>query len=168
MMIRLAKIFFAFIFIVTVSSCDRKSCKNVACPAGQACNNGQCYCPDGLEGPNCDINSYEKYTGLFGNVSESCNVPPPFSTNNFNITWNGNRLNQIQINGLMGNNCYDIGAIIHTDNNNEGNILEIPEQHCGASTISGQGTYDKINRRVNLQLYYNDGFTSYQCNTILY
>ena len=168
MITRLAKVFFAFAFIVTVSSCDRKSCTNVVCPAGQACNNGQCFCPDGYEGTDCQTLSYQKYVGLFGNVSESCNPNAPFLTNTFNITWNGSYNNQIQINGLMGNNCYNIIAIIRTDNNNMGNILEIPQQNCGASTISGQGTYDAVNRRVNLQLYYNDGFSSYQCNTTLY
>jgi hypothetical protein len=168
MITRAAKIFFVLICFLTISSCDRKSCKNVVCPVGQECNSGNCLCAGGTEGANCATNSYEKYVGLYGNASESCNPSAPFTTQTFYITWNGQYLNQIQINGLMGNNCYDIGAIIHTDNNNEGNVLEIPEQHCGASTVSGQGTYDKLNHRVNLQLYYNDGFTSYQCNTILY
>lgn len=167
MISRLAKIFFAFIFVVTVSSCDRKNCTNVVCPAGQACNNGQCYCPDGYEGSDCQTESFLKYTSINSFTSESCNTPPPFTTTNVYITA-GSYVNQIHIHNLMGSNCFDVIATIHTDTNNEGNILEITQQNCGASTISGQGTYDKVNHRINLQLYYNDGFTSYQCNTTLY
>jgi hypothetical protein len=162
-----AKVFFAFISILTISSCERKNCNNVVCPTNQACNNGQCYCIDGLEGPDCATQSYLKYTVLNNHAFENCNSQPPFSTNSVYISWNGQYNNRIQINGLMGNNCYDITAIIYTDNSNEGNTIEIPEQYCGSNTISGQGTYDKLNRRLNLQLYYNVSGTPYTCTTTL-
>jgi hypothetical protein len=167
MIIRATKLFFVFISILTISSCERRNCTNVVCPANQACNSGQCYCMDGLEGVNCETPSYEKYLTLNNGAYENCNTTPPFFTNSVYITWNGNYTNQIQINGLMGNSCYDITAIIRTDNNNEGNLIEIPEQFCGGSSVSGQGTYDKLNRRLNLQLYYNAGGTPYTCTTTL-
>lgn len=163
----IAKIFLVVAFLITISACDRRNCENVVCPVNQGCNNGQCYCGDGYEGTNCDINSYEKYIVINNYAYESCNTPPPFTTTNVYITWDGVYINQVHIHNLMGSNCPDVIAIIRTDANNEGNILEINEQTCGGSSVSGQGTYDKINHRVNLQLYYNVSGTGYSCNTIL-
>ncbi len=164
---QMAKIFLVLIFIVSISACERQSCKNVACPIGQGCKNGKCYCADGYEGTNCDINSYEKYTAINYSAYESCNTPPPFSTSNVYITWDGSYINQVHIHNLMGSSCSDVIAIIRTDPSNEGNILEINEQNCGGSTVYGQGTYDKLNHRINLQLNYTVSGISYSCNTTL-
>lgn len=167
MITRLAKVFFAFIFIVTVSSCERKSCTNVVCPVGQACVNGQCVCENGYEGTDCQTLSYLKYTQLNSFTSEQCNDIPPFGpTTSVYITWDGTYAYQIRIHNLMGGACPGILANIYTDNNNEGNQIQIPEQSCGASSVSGQGTYDKVNRRLTLELYYNTG-TPYTCTTYI-
>lgn len=161
------KIFFVAALLVTVASCERQSCKNVVCPVGQNCYQGNCYCPDGYEGTDCQTESYLKYTSLNNFASESCNQSPPFITSSCFIQ-QGSSVNQLQIYGLMGGNCSPTYALIRTDTNNEGNIVEIPEQNCGGSTISGQGTYDKLNGRLNLQLYYNFSGSIFQCNTTLY
>ncbi|MES2622233.1 MAG: hypothetical protein V4615_15390 [Bacteroidota bacterium] len=167
MIIRFTKIFFAFIFILTVSSCERKNCTNVVCPAGQSCANGQCVCDNGYEGSDCQTLSYLKYTQLNSFTSEQCNTVPPFSTSNVYITWDGTYAYQIRIHNLMGSNCFDVLANIYTDSNNEGNQIQIPEQSCGGSSVSGQGTYDKVNRRLTLELYYNAGGTPYTCTTYI-
>jgi hypothetical protein len=166
MIIRAAKIFFVSICFLTISSCERQNCKNVVCPVGETCNNGHCFCTDGYEGTDCQTLSYLKYTSLNSFTSEHCNGTPPFgNTSNVFITWDGNYANQIHIHNLMGGNCTDVLATIRTDNNNEGNLLEIPQQDCGGSSVSGQGSYDKFNHRVTLQLYYTVSGTPYTCTT---
>jgi hypothetical protein len=165
---RLAKIFLVAAFVITISSCEKQSCKNVVCPIGQNCNSGQCYCPDGYEGTDCQTMSYTKYLNLNNSAFESCTPSnTPFFTSSVFILWNGSYAYQIQINGLMGGNCFDIGAYIRTDNNNKGNIIEIPEQTCGGSSIYGQGTFNELNGTLNLQLYYNVNGITYQCTTTL-
>ncbi len=165
---QIAKIFLVAALLVTISACERQSCKNVVCPVDQACNNGQCYCADGLEGTSCSVLSYQKYLTLNNPSYESCNTATPFVTTNVYFTWDGVYINQLNIHNLMGSYCSDVIATIHTDATNEGNILQINEQPCGGSSVSGQGTYDKVNHRVTLQLYYNIGGSNYQCSTILY
>ncbi|MFN8322140.1 MAG: hypothetical protein U0T74_05730 [Chitinophagales bacterium] len=170
MMKEIAKIFLVLTFILSISACERKSCQNVVCPTGQSCNSGQCYCQDGLEGTNCTEYSYEKYVRTYNYTSESCNPVTPFSTGSVFIQHDfSSSLNQIQIYNLMGGYCTYVTAVIRTDYSNKGNILEIPEQNynCSGNIVSGQGTYDALNNRINLQLYYTFGGLSYQCNTIL-
>jgi hypothetical protein len=163
----MAKLFLVAALLVTISACDKQTCENVTCPSGQGCFNGNCYCPDGYEGADCQTMSYQKYINLFGTAFENCNASPPFITNNVTLQWTGNRPNEVVIFGLMGGTCSSVTAFIRTDTNNEGNILEINEQYCGGSSIYGQGTYDKANRRINFQLYYNISGQTYQCNTVV-
>ena len=162
------KIGIVLAFLVTAAGCDRNTCQNVSCPIGQACNSGQCYCSDGFEGADCQTISAQKYIGNYNFSSENCTPITPFTTANVFIQ-QGNFNNQIEIYNLMGSYCTFVTAIIRTDFNNEGNILEIPEQNsnCSGNSVSGQGRYDKLNNRIILELYYTFGGISYQCNTTL-
>ena len=166
---QIVKIWIVLAFIVTAVGCDTNRCENISCPIGQNCNSGKCYCQDGYEGADCQIVSSQKYAGTYNFSFESCNPSTPFSTTNVFIQPSSNYNNQIEIYNLMGGYCTYVLAIIRTDFNNEGNILEIPEQNsnCSGNSVSGQGTYDKLNNRINLQLYYTFGGISYQCNTTL-
>ncbi len=170
MLKQVAKVCIAAIFITTIASCERRNCNNVVCPANQECFNGSCLCESGREGPNCDQLAYEKYLTINTFTNENCNPVTPFSTSNVFIQHGTSAIDRIEIYNLMGGYCTYVTAYISTDNNNEGNILTIPEQsiNCsGSNSVSGQGTYDKVNHRVNLQLYYSFAGISYQCNTIL-
>ena len=170
MITRFAKIFFAFIFIVTISACDRKSCNNVTCPVGQACNNGQCYCADGYEGTNCDVNSSEKYVAgsRSWTVTESCNGTSPnfFNYNAYFQQYSSNP-SEIEIVNLFGS--YNVTAYIRTDQSNTGNIIEIPHQNYdGSNTVSGDGTYNTANNRIIFNLNYTYSGISYQCTHTFY
>src|SRR4051812_8592982 len=74
-----AKIFLVAVLFISISSCEKRNCQNVACPQGQGCNNGRCYCADGYEGNDCSAYSYLKYEANFRdwNVSESCYSSAP-------------------------------------------------------------------------------------------
>lgn len=171
-----AKIFLVAALLITISSCERKSCQNVACPVGQACNNGRCFCADGLEGANCDVESWTKYTsGILGgsgskswNVTESCySAQTNFPSYTAFITHNSSYPNQIEINNMLGGYCGQVIAYIRTDQSNQGNIVEIPTQSCGSITLNGQGTYDLNYHRITFQLNYTFP-GNYQCTHTFY
>jgi hypothetical protein len=162
------KICFAAIFFIAISSCEKRSCNNVTCPAGQECVTGACVCADGTEGTNCATLSNTKYIHSYY-VSESCNPIPPFTSTNVFIQSNPNDNRQLYIYNLFGGNCNPVIAVIHTDGSNQGNTLEIPSQNCSGNYISGRGSYDPSNARVTLLIDYtfNNG-TDYQCTETLY
>ena len=53
---------FSAIIYVT-SSCNRDKCKTIVCANGGVCNGGNCICPTGYEGVNCETVSITKFTG---------------------------------------------------------------------------------------------------------
>ena len=172
---QIAKIFLVAALLITISSCDRQSCKDVACPIGQGCVNGQCYCADGYEGADCNTESYLKYTsGTPGgsgikswNVIESCYSGSNFPGYTAFITHNSTSPREIEINNFLGGSG-TVYATIRTDQNNQGNIVEINSQNCGGIVVSGQGTYDVNYNRITFQLNYTYNFTSYQCTHTFY
>lgn len=166
----IAKIFFVAIFIVTISSCERQSCKNVACPIGQTCNTGRCFCADGYEGTNCDINSFEKYVAnnRNWNVTESCySGTPNFASYQAFFLHSSSTPSELEIVNMLGGNC-TISANIRTDQSNQGNIVEILTQSCGGITVSGQGVYNVNNHTIKFDLNYTFNGTSYQCTHTFY
>jgi hypothetical protein len=168
---QMAKILLAAALLITISACERKSCQNVACPVGQNCNNGNCYCIDGYEGTNCNTPSYEKYVDNYRNwnVTESCySSSPNFPSYTAFFSHNSSNPSELEINNMLGGQC-TIYAYIRTDGTNQGNIIEINQQNCGAYTVSGQGIYDPNYRRITFNLTYgysNGG--SYQCTHTFY
>lgn len=160
-----AKILVALAFLFAISGCDRKSCNDVVCDYGMNCNQGQCYCPDGYEGTDCNTQSSTKYLGQY-NVTETCYSG---SSNFFSYTTSviqGYRVNEVQFTSLFG--MTSATGYIYTDGNNQGNIIEIPQQSQGGLTFSGQGTYDPINNRMSINFNYTYNFGSYQCTHTFY
>ena len=166
----MAKIFLVMIFIVTISACERQSCKNVACPIGQNCNSGRCFCQDGYEGTNCDVNAFEKYVAnnRSWNVSESCyGGSPNFGSYTSFFIHSSSVPSELQIANMLGGNC-SVTANIRTDQSNQGNIVEILTQSCGGITVSGQGIYSVTNHTIKFDLNYTLNGTSYQCSHTYY
>ncbi len=167
----IAKIFFAAIFIVTISACERQNCKNVSCPSGQNCNNGKCFCPDGYEGSDCLTLSNAKYDGYSYNVSVNCfGSNPPFGTSGYISYMSADsdpRL--IHISNFLGGACSDVIATIRTDGSNEGNILEINYQNasCGGISVSGNGTWYPQTHTIVFNLDITSGGT-YSCQQTFY
>src|ERR1043165_6255319 len=171
-----AKLFLVAILFTTISSCERQSCSDVACPLGQNCANGRCYCADGLEGTDCASESWSKYTsGTIGgggskswNVVESCsNGYSNFASYTALITHNSSDPKLIDINNFLGGNG-TVTGVIRTDQSNQGNIVEINNQNCGGILVNGQGTWDPSYHRITFQLNYTYNFTSYQCTHTFY
>ncbi|MBK7147573.1 MAG: hypothetical protein IPH78_01820 [Bacteroidetes bacterium] len=166
MVSNLLKIILPVSILFFVMGCENKSCTDVVCGANQTCNSGNCFCVDGFEGTDCNTQSYLKYIGNY-NVSENCfNQVSNFGNYTAFIT-QGTTYNTIYINNLFGQGI-QAGAIIRTDQSNQGNYLEIPQQSQGALTFSGQGTFNQSLNRMTLQLNYNFNFGSYQCEHTFY
>ena len=174
---QIAKIFLVVALLITISSCERRSCQNVACPVGQTCNTGRCFCADGMEGTDCGVESWTKYvSGTLGgsgskswNVTESCySATSNFPSYTSYITHNSAYPSVIEINNMMGGYCGQVIGYIRTDQSNQGNIVEIQTQSCGALTLSGQGTYDVNYHRITFQLNYTWNGGTYQCTHTLY
>jgi len=175
---RFTKIFFAAILLLTISSCDKKSCKNVVCASYQTCYNGQCICPDGSEGANCATLSATKYTGSW-NVSENCGggTPPNFTGYNVYIApvpaGNGYGINTVTITPLFGVGTV-YAEILNTDPNNMGTVVYIPQQNLGGIQISASyGNFftsgiSGSQPTMTITLNYTSGGIGYSCQENFY
>jgi hypothetical protein len=160
------KILFVGLIILSIGSCERKSCNNVSCPQFQQCISGGCFCLDGYEGTDCAKASSDKYVGSY-NVSENCyTTSPNFPSYTVYITNDPNYPNVITISPLF--NLTYATAKIHTDQSNLGNIIEIPYQSQGGLTFQGDGSFDQYNNRMTLNLSYTYNGASYQCTHTFY
>lgn len=50
---------------VTYTSCQPDKCKAIVCAYGGTCNEGECICPSGYEGVQCEIVTASKYVGTW-------------------------------------------------------------------------------------------------------
>jgi hypothetical protein len=53
------------------TSCERNVCDNVTCFNGGSCNSGECRCPTGYEGSQCQTLSVSRFVGTYGGFT-SC------------------------------------------------------------------------------------------------
>ena len=63
-----AFLFFGFITVFFISSCEKNVCNNVTCFNGGSCNSGVCKCPVGWEGPQCSILSVNRIIGGYAGL----------------------------------------------------------------------------------------------------
>ncbi len=64
-------VFSAFIVIMLYTACERNPCDNVTCFNGGSCNSGECRCPTGYEGTQCQTLSVSRFLGKYGGFT-SC------------------------------------------------------------------------------------------------
>lgn len=50
---------------VLYTSCSKDECKDVVCQNGGTCSEGNCTCPTGYEGTNCETKSRDKFVGTY-------------------------------------------------------------------------------------------------------
>ena len=175
---KFTKIFFAAIFLITISSCEKKSCKNVACPADQTCYQGKCLCYDGYEGANCTTLSSDKYSGQWQANESNCNGSPPNYTGAYSVSifaaGGSYGANVIVLSNFMNaGNVY--AQILNTDPNNLGNMIFVPAQNPGGGvTISNSyGTYFPAGTaggvtEISINLNYSLAGYNYGCTETLY
>ncbi|MGB1247289.1 MAG: hypothetical protein ACPG4Z_00280 [Chitinophagales bacterium] len=163
-------LFFIAFTIMLFVSCDDKKCTDVICGFNETCHQGNCFCLDGYEGDNCDELSFEKYVGNY-NVSMSCQNPiSAFYT--FEVIYS----DQSPINEIIFQNFLNSGSSVKgyvgAGADNEGNLLQIPQQNLGSSAfvVTGEGYFQEFGSagqlQMNIQVAQNG--QSNTCNLIFY
>lgn len=181
-----AKIFFLFILYASISGCSRDSCKNVSCPAVslpgitggvyEQCYDGQCICPDGYEGTDCQTLSYMKYVGNYS-ASENCGGNPSGNAPQYYCSifsasgQNGYGANYIGISSFLG--VGTVYALIENTGSgvNEGCTIYINPIQLANNYISGSyGTYfpNGGSPYIVINLSYSNGSGAFQCQETLY
>lgn len=152
---KIPQIVFLITLIFFLQSCDRDKCENVFCTGPESyCVDGFCVCPQGYEGPNCDMLSQDKYVGNYI-VSESCNPGTPSGWNSSYIS-PGNGIDKIIVNNVI-NSGLSAEAVVN------GNFITFPSQNLGSIKFAGQGTFiENANRMEFTYEYYRNG-TANRC-----
>lgn len=133
------------------TACNPDACKDVVCQNGGTCVDGDCTCPVGYEGTNCQTLSRDKFIGVFTG-SETCTV----GTDNYSITCSANSDNtKFNIQNLYNQSLTAIASA-------NGNAFTIPSQTVGSGvTAVGSGTITGNTMTVTYTV--NDGVTSNTC-----
>ena len=125
-----------FLMITLINCSDRRSCDDVVCGNNQSCINGNCYCLDGYEGPECQTIAAQKYVGNYtvvANCFQGSYIGSPFDF----ILWDGAYPNRITFGNFMNQGSVD--AFIYTSPSNEGNIIEFAVNRGSfQANVSGQ------------------------------
>ena len=170
---RFTKLFFAAIFILTISSCDKKSCTKVVCPSNEGCYQGQCVCLNGYEGTGCSTISSAKYTGSW-TVSENCGsgvTSPNPSGYSVYISPTGSPVSYLSISNLLNLGTSFTAELYNTSPGYEGTQIYIPAQSQGGVSITDSyGTYTTTNGVTQLVIVLNYTYNSfnYSCQETLY
>lgn len=147
----------AIISVVAVISysCNKDRCENVTCPTGKVCSDGVCTCPFGYEGTNCDSLSAWKFVGNY-QVNENCQNPAGPGFNYTTTVTQGFRAFEVIISNILGSGL-SIEASV------DGNSIFIREQTVGNLTIVGEGFYQPVTRRIQINYQYNFSGSSRTC-----
>jgi hypothetical protein len=148
-MIAMKKIIPAILFVSVslvvglFSSCD-KSCGD--CGPIKTCQQGQCLCPQGYEGDNCEILSATKFIGtyqVYDQYASSFNgMTSQGPYNDYIIA--GSKNDEVVFSNFE-NLGISVQAIINTNN------IAIPSQTIGSFTVEGQGTFNTYSRTMTIQ-----------------
>ncbi|MEX0810650.1 MAG: hypothetical protein WD048_00450 [Chitinophagales bacterium] len=142
-------------FFMLLQSCDRDPCSDVICTGPESyCVSGICQCPDGYEGPNCDILSQDKYIGNY-NVNESCNPGTPRGWT-FSYISPGNGINKVNISNALNTGLTAEGVVY-------GNEIYFDEQNLGSIRFQGRGNYIENANRIVIEYEYYVNGTANKC-----
>jgi len=165
---RFTKIFFAAIFLLTISSCDRKSCTKVVCPSYEGCYQGECVCFNGYEGTDCGTLSATKYIGNWV-VSENCGsgvTSPNPQGYQVSITADPSSPSNLIINNLFNSANGASAEIYNTTPGSEGLQVHVFAQNVGGIAITDSyGNYTTSNGAIQLVivLNYSENSFNYAC-----
>lgn len=155
--------FFISAIALLSGSCDKRSCENVTCGFRQTCINGECVCPNGYEGDNCEVRSRDKMLGIY-NVFTSCTVQGAACGNVLGTYTvqirEGSGIEYIQLQNIV-NNSLTAEAQIRE------NYIRISNQNIGATQIEGEGNFFESSNRIELEYSLVVSGSSCLCNATL-
>ena len=147
---------FATCLLFTTTSCTRDKCHSVSCANGGVCNNGNCTCPTGYEGTNCQTISRNAFVGNWsasekGSTTEASQYPISISEGNPNI-------NDITITNFLNEITGPINAYVINSR------LYIPHQLLQGNSIQGTGSLTTTASGTTIVI--SDTVTNLTTNTI--
>ncbi len=162
---RFAKLFFAAIFLLSISACDRKSCTKVVCPSYEGCYQGECVCYNGYEGTDCATISSTKFTGNWL-VTENCgngvSSPNPSGYYVYISPSGGASASRLDLSNLLGLGSTFTAELYNTYPSNEGTQMHVFSQSQGSVTIADSyGYYTTTNGTPQIILVLNYTYNSF-------
>lgn len=116
---------------VTTSSCNDDPCKSIVCAYGGTCAEGDCICPSGYEGTQCEVVTREKYRGVWTVFENGTSTQPA----QYEITFR----NGVGATDMTISNFYNRFPGPDVNVRVKGDSLFIPQQTLNNYTIEGWG-----------------------------
>lgn len=115
---------------VTYTSCENDKCKAIVCAYGGVCTDGQCLCPSGYEGPQCETLTRERYLGPWtvtenGTITEAIQYSVSIEP--------GDNITELRIKSFRNLFVTSVSAFV------KGDSLYIPEQVVDKHKVVGHG-----------------------------
>ena len=123
----------AAFFSAVYSSCNRDQCKSIVCANNGVCNRGECICPTGYGGTNCETVLRQKFLGkwtVFEKGSTTVQAQYPITIKE------GQRITDVQI--VNFNNQFKTNVIATVGGQN-GDSLFITDQQVQDKFVLGVG-----------------------------
>ncbi len=119
---------------ITYSSCNNDKCKAIACAYGGVCKDGNCVCPSGYEGAQCETITRDKYVGVW-TVFEKGTVT---QSNSYDVTFKyGVGMTDMQITNFYNLLKSPVSVRLKAD------TIYIPLQTVDGYEIQGTGVLDR-------------------------
>jgi hypothetical protein len=144
---RIIPSFLLVFMIMTLSQACKKNCSSTACAYGHTCVEGNCFCPNGLEGDSCKKYSYLKYVNRTWSVQDNCFGGSGIGNVYFSLANAGSTFQDRMLVSGLGSGGSPIEVDIKASVDDKGYYLAIPSGQTidGSTTISGHGEYQFVN-----------------------
>ena len=115
---------------VTYTSCNEDKCKAIVCAYGGTCQEGECLCPTGYEGVQCETISRNKFLGTYtvtetGTISRAAQYAVAIEP--------GAEITAVQIKNFQNRFTEPVSARVKFD------TLFIPQQTVNGAVVEGIG-----------------------------
>ncbi len=119
---------------VTYNSCTPDKCKAIACAYGGVCKDGDCICPSGYEGTQCEIVTRDKYAGTWTVIENGTYT----SNAQYDLTFRyGATMTDMNITNFYNHIKSPVAVKIKADS------LFIPQQVVEGYELQGWGVLDR-------------------------
>ena len=115
----------------TLTSCEPEKCKTIVCAHGGTCDDGNCVCPTGYEGPQCETVNRNRFMGIWivtenGTISNAAQYAVSVEE--------GNNVDQVRIKTFYNTLTTAVDAYV------KGDTIRIPQQEINSYKLEGIGT----------------------------
>jgi hypothetical protein len=162
----------AFSAVTVLSSCEPDPCKDVVCQNGGNCDlDGNCVCPSGFQGTNCEVKSNSVFTGTNLTGDDGCVANPAGQSYDHTATFIADPTvaNSLAITGFAGYTCVVSGTTqplvvpVVIDKNN------VTVNFTGCTyTITGTGKVETVAGATKMTIDYvaKYGTTTETCKVV--